>query len=104
MTYMIQQGDNLWDIARRYGVSVEQLLALNPGINPQNLALGQVIYVPSPMGKGPRLMPYVIQQGDYPWKIANRFGITVEQILALNPGINPNDLRIGQVIYLPVTR
>ncbi len=44
---------------------------------------------------------YVVQAGDIPVNIAAKFGITVEALLAANPGINPTDLHIGQVLVIP---
>ena len=43
---------------------------------------------------------YMIKKGDTLWAIAKRFGTTVEQIMRANPGINPNELGIGQKIFL----
>ena len=42
-THTVQSGDTLTAISRRYGVSLDSLLAANPGINPKNLKLGQKI-------------------------------------------------------------
>ena len=44
---------------------------------------------------------YVVQQGDFPAKIAEKLGITLEALLAANPGLNSTDLHIGQVLNLP---
>ncbi len=44
---------------------------------------------------------YTVQQGDYPATIAAKFGITVEALLAANPGINPTGLHIGDVLNIP---
>ena len=44
---------------------------------------------------------YTVQQGDIPVSIAAKFGITVEALLAANPGINPNNLHIGDVLVIP---
>jgi len=44
---------------------------------------------------------YKIQEGDTFWGIANNIdGITVEDLIAANPGVEPTKLRIGQVINL----
>ncbi|MGD0166172.1 MAG: LysM domain-containing protein [Gaiellaceae bacterium] len=43
---------------------------------------------------------YVIRSGDTLGAIAIHFGITVDDILALNRGINPTALRVGQKIYV----
>lgn len=47
VTYVIQQGDTLYKIANQYGVSVQEIINANPGINPYNLFPGQVIQIPS---------------------------------------------------------
>lgn len=44
---------------------------------------------------------YTVVQGDIPVTIAQKFGITVEELLAANPGLDPTGLKIGQVIVIP---
>lgn len=44
---------------------------------------------------------YTIQSGDTFYKIAQRFRISLVNLLAANPGVDPNNLRIGQVIRIP---
>lgn len=44
---------------------------------------------------------YTIRSGDTLYTIAIRYNTTVEAILRVNPNINPNDLRIGQIICIP---
>lgn len=45
--------------------------------------------------------PYTIQAGDTIYLLAIRFHTSVDAIMRLNPGINPNALMIGQVICIP---
>lgn len=47
---------------------------------------------------------YTVQNGDFPAKIAEKFGISVEDLLAANPGIKPTDMHIGDVIIIPPKR
>ena len=54
------------------------------------------------------LAPYIrgysnitIRSGDTIYSLANRFGTTINRIIAANPNINPNNLRIGQRIIIP---
>lgn len=42
-TYQVKDGDTLWTIASKLGVSVEKLTAANPDINPDHLSLGDVL-------------------------------------------------------------
>ncbi|MED3732571.1 peptidoglycan-binding protein [Geobacillus stearothermophilus] len=45
-TYTIQEGDTFWSIAAKdgpEGITVEDLIAANPGVDPRNLKVGQVI-------------------------------------------------------------
>ena len=44
---------------------------------------------------------YVVQAGDIPVTIAEKFGITVEALLVANPGIDPRGLQVGQVLNIP---
>jgi membrane-bound lytic murein transglycosylase D len=46
--HRIQKGETLIDIARRYKVSVQQLLQYNPDLRPQYLRPGQNVAVPVP--------------------------------------------------------
>jgi LysM repeat protein len=45
-----------------------------------------------------RASAYSVRSGDTLGTIAERFGTTVDQLLALNPGIDPHALRVGQTV------
>lgn len=49
-------------------------------------------------------IPYVIQPGDTFYSIAQRITTTVEAIMQVNPGLNPEALLIGQQICIPIPR
>lgn len=57
---------------------------------------------PVPPAPEPSIRYYVIQRGDTLWKIAQRYGTTVERLQQLNPGIDPQNLQVGQKIKIPV--
>jgi LysM repeat protein len=44
---------------------------------------------------------YTVQQGDLLSTIAERCGVSVEAIVAMNPTIDPNNIQVGQVIIIP---
>jgi peptidoglycan endopeptidase LytF len=47
---------------------------------------------------------YTVVQGDIPETIAQKFGITVDELLAANPGLNPTSMHIGDVLVIPPKR
>lgn len=48
-----------------------------------------------------QVMTYTVQSGDVLWKIAEKFGTTVKELVALNNLENPDLLRPGQVLNIP---
>ncbi|MFL6561615.1 MAG: glycosyl hydrolase family 18 protein, partial [Bacillus sp. (in: firmicutes)] len=59
---------------------------------------GLALYLPDNL---PPLRYYRIKAGDHIWNIAQHFNVDPAAILAVNPGINPNQLLIGQTINVP---
>jgi LysM repeat protein len=102
-------------IAERHGVTVEAITAANPGINPNRIYPGQVLNIPAPggavvtpsVGSATPSVPvgvpttYTVQQGEWLYQIARKFGVSVAQLQTANPGVNPNYLYPGQVLNIP---
>ena len=57
-SYKVQSGDTYYRISRKYGVSVNQLISANPGVNPNSLRVGQSVKIPSgQVAKAPAQKP-----------------------------------------------
>lgn len=115
VTHTVQRGDNLWRVARKYGVTVSALRAEN-GLGPgAGLAPGQTLVVPTlatprPKGKAARRRPkagargrtrYTVRSGDSLWKIARKFDTTVRAISRANGGLKAASLRPGMTVVIP---
>ncbi|MGE5557422.1 MAG: LysM peptidoglycan-binding domain-containing protein [Bacillota bacterium] len=102
--YTIRAGDTFFSLARRFNVSLDDLLEANPGANPERLAIGQVVCIPlavPPVACPTGSFTYVIKAGDTLFSLARIYNTTVTSILGLNPGLNPEALLIGQRICIP---
>jgi len=102
--YTIRSGDTLYALANRFNVTVAAIIAANPGIDPMSLRIGQIICIPAPApGNCPSgTREYVIQAGDTFFSIARRFNISVDALMRANPGVDPDNLQIGQRICVPI--
>ena len=103
--YTIRAGDTIYNLARKYNTTVEAILRVNPGIDPMNLRIGQKICIPETTPPPPicpiGTFEYIIKPGDTVYDLAIKYNTTVEAILRVNPGLNPDNLQIGQVICIP---
>lgn len=101
--YMVIAGDTGNGIADKLGVTFDQLSVANPGVNWNSLQIGQSLNVPGGGGGG-GIQRYSIVGGDTGVAIAQRFGITFDQLSTANPGIQWNALSIGQILNIPSRR
>lgn len=105
MDYVIQPGDTLASIAARFGVTVEDIVRVNPILaQPSAIYPGQIIHIPlAGMVPVPRGALYIVQPGDTVASIALRFNIPPGALLQFNPQItNPNLIYPGQIIAIPL--
>lgn len=95
-TYIVKSGDSLWNIANRYGTTVNQIKSLN-GLTSDNLRIGQSLLIPTGT---PVTNTYTVRSGDSLWSIARKYNTTVNTLKSLN-GLSSNTLQIGQTLRLP---
>jgi putative chitinase len=99
--HVVQWGENLTRIARRYGTTVWAIAQANGIWNVDYIRAGQVLWIP---GYAPSPGPwqiYIVQPGDTLSGIAWRFGTTVWAIAQANGIWNPHLIYIGQRLYIP---
>lgn len=96
-TYIVQKGDSLWSIANKFNMTVSELKNLNNLTN-NLLSIGQVLKIKDSSNNGKTT--YTVQKGDSLWVIANKYGITTEELKSYN-NLTSNLLSIGQVLKIP---
>jgi len=109
-TYKIQSGDTFYDLAGKFGVTMQAIATANPSVDPNRLQIGQTINIPAP---APAVAPapsspsgetvYVVKSGDTLTKIADRFGTSVKAIRTAN-NLQTTVIRVGQKLVIPAAQ
>ncbi|WP_228441288.1 LysM peptidoglycan-binding domain-containing protein [Chryseobacterium phosphatilyticum] len=126
--YVIQAKDNYYRITKQFGISQQDLFALNPGLEEKGLKPGETIKIkkstaadsvvtepvhpkekmdsgnekPSASNTvvaGDDYVTYTVQQGDTVFSIVNRFGVSIDDLIALNPDLS-HGLKTGMVLKI----
>ena len=95
-TYVVKLGDTLYSIARKYGISVDELKSAN-GKSSNLLTIGEEIIIPTVTGT---TRTYTVKSGDSLWKIATTYGVSVNALKSAN-GLSSDLLSIGQILVIP---
>lgn len=99
--YTIRRGNTLSGIARRYGVSVQNLVEWNNIQNPNLIFPGQtLILYENNSNSINNYIEYTVQRGDTLARIARRYGTTVSAIIQDNGITNPNLIFPGQILRI----
>ena len=124
--HTIQAGETLYKLSVKHGVSVERICRANPGLSVKNFRVGQVIAIP-PKGKAssevktqtPAEAPQVqtpqkseplkpkcrdmhkVERRETVYSISRKYGITEDELIAVNPEIKGKKLKRGKFLCIP---
>ena len=107
-TYVLQPGDNIYTVAKRFNVTVEGLLNTNRRLAPEQYVEGQTVHV-TPNTALPfycetasvRFDLYKVQDGESFYAIARKHGISQDDLQAANPDVKKP--KKGKNIVVPRT-
>jgi LysM repeat protein len=119
-TYVIQPKDNYYRITKSFNLTQEELFAINPGLEEKGLQPGEVINVKKPQNSkvketvtwqedkktekaevqnvvADEYQTYTVQSGDTVFGILNKFNVSLDQLLELNPKLSEG-LKPGMIL------
>jgi murein DD-endopeptidase MepM/ murein hydrolase activator NlpD len=99
--YIVQSGDTLSFIASRFNVTLNELMAANPTIDPNLLAQGQQVVIPGLEGISGILETEIIAFGDSLRSLSRRTQVSDAQLIKLNRLISPTELYVGISLIIP---
>ncbi len=99
-THIVQQGDTVAAIARRYGLDMDSILWNNPDVknDPDMLVLGQELIIPARDG-----ILYTMKLGDTLLDVADLYQVEPQNVIGVSANAisDPNSIREGAVLLLP---
>lgn len=98
--HVIEAGDTLYKLARRYDVKLFDIMRLNPYVNVYNLQIGDEICIPT-MPQRPE-KTYVVNDGDTLADVLKVFNVNFATLARWNPMLLDIDLPEGLIIKMPI--
>ena len=108
---VVRPGDTLTSIARRSGVSIEQIVQLNRIADPNRIYVGQELRLKdAPEAEAPAAdvsttsggqVIHVVRRGESTWGIATHYGVTVAAVAEANGLTNPGRIFAGTRLVIP---
>ncbi|HJN90348.1 MAG TPA: LysM peptidoglycan-binding domain-containing protein [Verrucomicrobiota bacterium] len=104
--YVVAKGDNFTIIARKHGVTVQAIAKANPAVEPNRIAIGQVLIIPAsaPKPAAPALpegtVVYEVKAGDSLYAIAQEHKTSVKAIRDAN-NLTTSKIQPGQKLTIP---
>lgn len=104
-TYTVKSGDTLWSIAKKYGITVDELKSAN-NLTSNTLRIGQILKIPT-QEDVTQPVPgdytiYTVKSGDSLYSIGRQYNLTPDEIMSYN-NLSSNLLSIGQQLKIPTT-
>ncbi len=113
--HVVKSGDSLWSVSRKYGVSVPALASANGLSSSAGLVAGARLEIPGSGKSSTRVasgdketskVTYKVRRGDTLSEIADRFDVSVRELMTWNRLRQSSSLRAGQrlVVYVDPSR
>ena len=102
-THIVKQGETLYSISRQYGYSVEELTAVNKLGEGETIGIGQPLIIPiediNESRRASKVLFHEVIVGDTLYQIANKYDISVEDLIEWNNKVNHN-IQVGEKLVV----
>ena len=104
--HKVKRKETLFGLSKKYNVTEAEIKKANPRLYSENLRRGDKIRIPhfktviSKQTLSNTIKKYAVRPKEGKWRIAYKFGITVQELEDLNPNIK-EVLQIGDVLNVP---
>ena len=98
--YIVQKGDTLYSISRKFNISVDELKSINSLLN-NTISVGQKLLIKATPYEDDYNI-YVVKKGDSLWSISQKYNITVNELIDIN-NLEDLTLQINQELKVPKT-
>lgn len=100
--YIVQQGDNLWDIAARFGVTIDELLEVNDLTWESIIFEGTRLVIPGLAGISGVLTTQDVPFGETLSSLSQRYNTSVDVLARLNHLTSPSEIFAGMSLVIPL--
>jgi len=94
--HVVSRGECLWNIAKKYRVSMETIVAMNDLPSARYLRPGQILEIPDTEGTFIK-----VRKGDTISSICKKYDVEMTDLVNANPGVDIQHLRIGERLFVP---
>lgn len=114
-THVVERSETMYSISKKYGITIEQLASVNPGIE-KGIQVDQVLILPAAANSSLKSAPsniqvvlkdsviqYTVIDKETLYSLSKRYLVTVEEIKAANK-MTSNSIKKGDVIKIPLKR
>lgn len=100
--HVIEKGDTLYSLSKRYDVKLFDIMRLNPYVNVYNLQIGDEICIPTMPARPEKT--YVVNEGDTIKKVLKFFSMDFDSLAKFNPALLEVPLPEGFILRVPIVQ
>ena len=100
--YMVREGDSLWQIAARFGVTLGELQEANGIRDPGQVVVGTKLVIPGLRGVSGPLDAVTVSYGETLRSLSRNYGVSESALAQVNRILNPSEVYAGSTLIVPV--